>query len=956
MGIKMTHTSTHPYPCHTHFNLKLMESIIPRSQTTYCNHCDILGATRIFLYFISIMLKHRIKDRTAGLLLTQTRSSGADSEKGVTLTQEEWRKIHAFDRLIRQHLVQYNHLEIEKVAASIVRHWIANQGGRFMDISPSGDEHNLTDESTSVQKVAALISSIAVDASSRLVQRITPLSHVNRLPDDVISTSSPLNHSLGHIQEDEEPKTLEKEILLPMIPQDIFDQPMLPISPHKPPNVPPGLPRRVSLHRKPLEQHSELVTKLQSRGIPLKLSPTSKPCTDSRDAELLTPRTDNTSQRKTGPNNKTNKSQEKMKRATCDVTLLPLRKRFKRCVSFNSSTKLLQNPIASNLELGVVDKLSRVSTSTVQECDVNAFTSNDILFVGAWARDHGGNMLLKDWVNRFCKNIKGYSKIKFHAMQVVSLFQALSSRFLEPKVSFIDGSSIWVELQEQVVVERISVLIQNVLNKKNDGSVGMLLDLTFKVPTRIREVQILKIDVESSQTRPGNDTILLESSDFEHLGINDVILGKYDGRETHCGNLKFLHHMDAYMPKYERTMTVGGKLTLIRQMIGRWKAHVAATGRFLVGNGRVFSIVEADDELTMFLGVAGMVKEMTIPIPLGTSDIYLGGKWTIQRLHRRNLEYHRLLERNMKAYGVVAKVTTRDKRIVEELSIAGGIVRKMCWESYPNGPFKGGFKVFDTKVKDWVLVSVEEAVRRTLILLRLKQYFSVVAADNASNGLLPDCRADYAKKTLLQGSRSLAMLNCVSSSQSMLTEVASPVFFPKSERPIPSPMQITLLSSPKRSPNTSSLLQAELWSPTMTSPLAASPVKSFAVANSTQSTMFASVAHPVARHHVYQPSLVHRMPSYCPNTCNSMQYAGVIPTPTNHLSNENLLSPQFHDNRIQLPHPRNIGFWPSQTNNNEWPPPSHIHPTPVNNPSPFITPSRNDQLLWVPFSVPFNTN
>jgi hypothetical protein len=164
------------------------------------------------------------------------------------------------------------------------------------------------------------------------------------------------------------------------------------------------------------------------------------------------------------------------------------------------------------------------------------------------------------------------------------------------------------------------------------------------------------------------------------------------------------------------------------------KKHIAATGRFVVGNGGVFSIVEPDDELTVFLGVAGMTKEMILPIPLGTSDIYLGAKWTIQRSHRRNLEYHRLLASNMKAYGDAAKITIRSQRIVEELSIAGDIVRKICWDSYPKGPFKGGFKVFDTTLNDWVLVSVEEAVRRTMILLRLKKYFSVIAAYSDCNG------------------------------------------------------------------------------------------------------------------------------------------------------------------------------------------------------------------------------
>jgi hypothetical protein len=262
----------------------------------------------------------------------------------VTLTKQEWRKIHAFDRLIERHLVQYNHVEIEKVAASIVRHWITIQGGQFMDVSPSGVEESLTDESTSVQKVAALISTVSVDASYLQGQRITPLSQVNPAPDDTISISSPFNHSLGHIQEYEEPKTLLTEILLPMIPQDIFDQPMHPISPHKAQNVPPGLPRRVNLRMKPVEQNCELVSKLQLKGIPIKLSRANKSYAYREEAELLTPRTDNTSQRKTGLKGNTKQSEDNKKRATGDITLLPLRKRFKKVfrstVAPNRSRKL----------------------------------------------------------------------------------------------------------------------------------------------------------------------------------------------------------------------------------------------------------------------------------------------------------------------------------------------------------------------------------------------------------------------------------------------------------------------------------------------------------------------------------------------------------------------------------------------------------------------------------------
>ena len=240
-------------------------------------------------------------------------------------------------------------------------------------------------------------------------------------------------------------------------------------------------------------------------------------------------------------------------------------------------------------------------------------------------------------------------------------------------------------------------------------------------------------------------------------------------------------------------------------------------------------------------------------------------------------------------------------------------------------------------------------------MLRLKEYFSVAAADtDVHKGLAQDCCVGDAKVTFVEGSR------CTSSWQSTLTEGSSPAS-PKSrirdgaKRRIPSPMQANLLASPNRSLNTSSLLHSELWSPTMMSPIVSSPVKPFAPANSTPSSRLASIPHPVARHHVLQPGLV---PTNCPNHCISLQYAAVSPTPTRHLSNDRLLPPQFHDSRIQLPNPRNIGLWPSEPNNNDLLTHSHIHRTPVNHPtgSPFIIPTRNDQLVWVPFSVPFNTH
>ena len=927
------------------------------------------------------MLKHRIKDRTAGILMTQkTETPRWVCDKDVViLTEYEWRNTEAFDRLIRQHLAQYQHLGIYTLASSIVRHWIGNQGGRFIHVTASGEAQQLTDEPSAAAKVAALIHKVlsrAAEESAHLTRNVTPLSQIT----DAISTSSPFGHSLGEIHEVEEPKK-HAQLLLPMIPQDIFVQPLPPSSPQKSPRH-----SLRSINMKPLQQNIEIVQKLEFRGIPIKKSLAKKSVTGSVEASLSTPKTDNTSGKK--------------KRAARSKTVLPLRKRFKKSVSVDTSTNPPSNGTNDELQRPACAPLP-APPSTLQVPHTKHYTKSDVLFAGAWTRDHKGNVCLNEWMSRFCKNVKARDTIEPIAKKMVSLFKTLSSRFLEAKTSSLDGSTVWVELEEQVVSERITACIQNLLDEKEKEKTSLGLPGACLLPgacseklKRKQKVQILRIDFGLRQIRPGNDFIMLESTVSGHLSTDDVILGEHDGRETHCGNLKFLHHVDNYIPKYERAMSMGSKLGMIRKIINAWKKLVEHEVRFIVPNGDVFSIVEAHDELTVLLGVAKMIQKLLQPIPYRSPEIYLGDQWTIQRAHRRNSEYHKLLSSNMKAYGVVAKIQTQPERFVEELSLAGNIVREIGWEAYPTGPFKGGFKVFDTKKQGWTLVSVEDAVKKTLILLRLKAYFSegsnykfvfdgpnpnlrhVEKTKAVSTESKPRPLPEYMSVMLVvppanSTERTVKHAACV---QAVLTPAAPRTPLKSNTRSgAKSPWDLleALLDSPKGSPSSLSLLQADLWSPT-TSPEKgaclgvhlvmsppASPTKSLVrQITSTPHAGPTSITQPIARRSAAQPGLVPSMrpnspPTWVPRGALPQMYSNGFVAPPFHSSG--FVPPQLHSNGFMPPQLHNNGYMPQQLHTHGFVPPQfhRLAPPPMHRPHLFPVRGPDQQLVWVPFSVPF---
>ena len=915
---------------------------------------------------MSAQLKPPSKEPEGVVLMTTPETPPQVCKNVVVLNESAWRDNDAFDHLIRQHLVQYNHLGIHKLASSIVRHWIGNHGGRFLDIDHSGEAQTLTDEPRLAIKVGALlrsIQSLPMPEEPCFRAQYTN-THDGESPsqDATISSLSPFDHSLGHI-DDEEPKIFDKNVLLPMIPHDIFDQSM----PESPPH---GSQRqRISLNMKPLERNTEIMESLKLRGIVTIASPENKLLRSSDGNELLTPKIDNTTETKKQGIGAKEAQKEDKEPPTRDPEMSPPKKRLKKSVAFDDDTKPPRNqsqPIAS----AITPTLSPLLTS--QESGINTFTNNDVVFAGMRARNHKGNMLFNEWMTRFCKRINAQSNITEIARRIVALFTKLATRFLEAKKSPLEGQTTWVELGEPVVVERTSVLIQKLLSEKKIGNRSNLDVSNGDCSTILksaRKVHILKIDLKLYQIRIGNDCIKLESNDHDQLWTNDVMLGQHDGRETHYGNLKFFHHIDDFLPKYERATTVGGKLNVIRQIISAWKRQVAKEVRFIVRNGDVYSIVGADDELTVFLGVGEMIQEIMRPIPLGSSDIYLGDKWTIQRTHQRNREYFKRITSNMAAFSEASTITSYQRRTLEELNIAGDVIRTVCWESYPTGRFRGGLKVFDTKLQDWVLVSVEEAVKRTLVMLRLKAYFSGIPARAIDpEGPNNDGGAANLPAELAQHIAALVVISPRPEVKHTPNQTAPPTSKssnkrPGATRPIPSPLRAALRASPKGSINFASLLQSELWSPTESpekseycrrpmTPISPVPSK-FLVADipSTRAAALTSVVHPIALHSMTQPGLVseaifHPLHSWVPTSCD----AKIIPE-SPQIDNEHHLHPFFHGGFIPQ-HPNSTAFWPPHPSRNdglfEYPMPRN----PGHMAQSFPVPNPNHRMVWLPISSP----
>jgi hypothetical protein len=877
------------------------------------------------------MLKRQIKERKDRETLPTA------SEGIVVLNEPAWRDNDAFDHLIRKHLVQYHRLGIEKLASSIVRHWIGKQGGRFVDNDPTGEVKTLTDEPGIAIKVGVLLRSVVRTSNATLLshaQGIPPPIHSSQSQDATSSSLSSSDQSLLDHIHDKEPKAFGKNALLPLIPHDIFDQPMPELSPHNSPRRSQDRHPRVPLNTKSPERDAEIMESRQRSAVATVTS-CRKAIRNSDEHDLMTPKIDNTTESKKQSIKPIHTLNETQKRQTPDPTLLPPKKRLKKSVSFDLAAKSPMNkfqPSASEME-----------PTRDHQCEIPSYTTNDVLFAGKWARDHKGNLLLNEWTARFCKRFNAQSNRNEIARQIVTLFKNLAGRFLEAKRSPLDGKTIWVDLEDNVAIERTSVLIGTmVINKKpgyprtldespDDGTVDL---------KRLQNVKILKMDIKSYQICRGNDFIKLESKDNDQLWINDVMLGSQGGRETHYGNLKFFHHIDDYGPKYERATTIGGKLNVIRQIISTWKKNFAKDIRFVVRHGNVYSIVEADDELTVFLGVAEMIKEIIRPIPNGSHDIHLGDKWTIQRTHQRNREYYKLITSNLSAFGAVP---TSASLIREELAIAGNVIRKACWKSYPTGPFKGDFKVFDTTAQDWVLVSLEEAVKRTLVLMRLKAHFSGISTKT-------DDSAALSKSELGQHIEARTSPHGLPSTNR-----------PGATRPAPSPLRGALLATSKGGTNLASLLQSELWSPPespekgencrpATPASAISSHSLVADASSTRSEGMTSLMHPVARHSKTQLGLVpewnvRQLHNWAPVLCDP----NIIPK-SPHESSERLFHPLLHG-RFMPQHPNSSAFWPPHPRDNlvMLNPPSLRHPVHEN--TTFIVPNPNHRLVWLPFPV-----
>ncbi|KAI2507218.1 hypothetical protein MHU86_7175 [Fragilaria crotonensis] len=898
------------------------------------------------------ILKRRIKELTDGEL-------PPTAPKSIVLLNEPgWRDNDGFDHLIRQHLVQYHHLGIEKLASSIVRHWIGNQGGCFVETDPSGDVHILTHEPDIAIKVGVLLQSVvrlSAATTSPQTQRITSHSYALQSQDATNASLSPLDNSLQDHINDEETKPFDQNVLLPTIPQDIFDQPMQELSHHSSPRRSQDSHPKVSLNVKPLKRTAERMDGLQQSHVSTITSPANKAISNGDENDLLTPKINNTTDSKQPAIRSSQALNESENRPTHDPKLLPATKRRKKCVAFDRDTMPPRNN--SHYSKSEMEP-TPFPPSSGHTCDIHSYTTNDVLFAGKWARNHKGNMLLNEWTARFCKRLNAQSDRKEIAKQIVTLFKTLAGRFLEAKRSSLEGQSSWDDIEDSVAIERTSVLIQKMVIDKKLGNPTSLDasrgDGTIDLK-RPQKVKILKMDLKSHQICLGNDMINLESTDNDQLWINDVMLGPQDGRETHYGNLKFFHHIDDYAPKFERSTTVGGRLNVIRLIISSWKKHVAKDSRFVVRNGDVYSIVGADDELTVFLGVAEMIKEIIRPIPAGSHDIHLGDKWTIQRTNLRNREYYKLIASNMSAF---SGVSTSQSLILEELNIAGDVIRKACWKSYPTSPFQGGFKAFDTTLQDWVLLSVEEAVKRTLVLLRLKSHFS-------GNPAKTDNRAAFSQSDPAHHSKALLAISAGSEQECKQNNIIPPRRQRLSKRsgatrPVPNPVKASRLASPKGGTNLASLLQSEIWSPIEspeevencrpTTPVSPIPTKLLVTdVSTTRAVGMTSLMHPVARHFTTQPGLVpegnfRQLHTWTPVACDSNT---ISKSPQ--ICSERLFHPLLHG-RFMTQHPNSSAFWPPHASSNCLNHPALRNPDHASRA--FIVPNPEHSLAWLPYSVP----
>lgn len=543
-----------------------------------------------------------------------------------------------------------------KLAVSIVGHWRRNHGGRFLEFVPGGGLQLLDVEHDRVERVSEILGIIAC-------QHLTP--HPARINVALKSADrSPDDSRMLPSPALSEDGSISDGSQLPSIPEDIFDRPMPP--PHSPEKH--ASSPRSFLSMKPLQENADCSEKFEVPALK-----------DINPQDEAPPKP---------------KSKGVHLRELDGNKALPPRKRFRTHSSSPPSCKV-----------------------TISKKSNDNYSTGDVLFAGPAARDHKGNLLLSHWIRRFCKPPQSP---RYLAQQLFFLWSELDARFREPKTSDLDGSTVWIELGPKLVIERLSLLIQATMNqaieqkkKKNNNKLDVL---STACKLKVYRVAVLDLDLAARNMCHGQNWIMVRSPEPVVLSVDDVILGT----STHAGNLKFLHHLDVYLPRFERCTSLGGSLDLIRKIITAWRKRTKGSGRFVAPSQveTVFSF--ADDELTVTLGIVRLLKAMRYPVttPFSSPNVYLGEFWTSQRATKLNIVYHNQCMEHIQAFSAASAEEDKTCRATSEESVAMQVVNAtIACDS------KAQFKIFDGKSKVWKKLTTEEAVKSTSIVLLLKTCF-----------------------------------------------------------------------------------------------------------------------------------------------------------------------------------------------------------------------------------------
>jgi hypothetical protein len=599
----------------------------------------------------------------------------------VTLDGDEWKKNDAFRRLVERQILQELQVSsLNNISLAISRIWINGYRGRFLELTDNGTPQELTERDRingALYEILYKIVSQEAPQSDWIDRDMTPV-RVSGTPHTSLqdtNEASPCNHSLqGAI--DASP--------LPMITEDIFDD--NDYHGKGPPSIPlenSASPRRVSLNMKPLEHD---VTEEEFELIDFFGTVPSPPMLhESSDTQRPS-------------------------------------KRLKTHGRHNESSTTNKTQPAS----------PRRDKKEDPDCMIREYSSHDVLFGGSRVRDHPGNQCIMRWLATFTKtasNVQTIDDIRTTARRVSVLWKELGARFLQPKTLVSDGSTVWIELGSNVIVERLSVMIKSVLNSRGQGfdntSLHLLSDVCEQALQRSQKLMVLKGDMETGRLYNGDDFIMVESSEtLTTLGSKDVIFGLKEQGE-HFGNLRFLHHMEQYIPNFERTGNFTQKLEVILQIMSSWRVKVNGCGRFFAPIGHrdapLFSRVEQTNGLIVLLGVARMVKHLVLPVKeaVHVSKVYLGQDWTIYRDQPGNYHYCRAVFACQPLFSDISRqIKNQERRMALETEMATMVVES---QTKASARF---FRVVDMDKKVWMPISREESVKRTIISLRLKAFFT----------------------------------------------------------------------------------------------------------------------------------------------------------------------------------------------------------------------------------------